>query len=104
MEDQKPGVGIYLDLGAAVAVTGLNLTWSATTRISEIRVPPDAASEPPEDIDDWGVLVEFDSAGSGVPVILDTPVTTRYVLVWFTRLPPDGGDFRGGVSEVEVLG
>jgi hypothetical protein len=24
--------------------------------------------------------------------------------VWFTRLPPQDGDFRGGVAEAEVLG
>ena len=104
MEDQKPGVGIYLDLGAALPVTGLNLTLVGDDSGLEIRVPPDAASEAPEDIDDWGVLVEFDSAGSVLPVIFDTPVTTRYVLVWFTRLPPEGGDFRGGLAEAEVLG
>jgi putative peptidoglycan lipid II flippase len=49
-------------------------------------------------------VAEFDSAGSELPVILDSPVTARYVLVWFTRLPPQDGDFRGGVAEAEVLG
>jgi len=39
------------------------------------------------------------------PLELDEPVTTQYVLVWFTRLPQvDSGDYKGGVAELEVLG
>ena len=101
---QKPGVGIYLDLGAAVAVSGLNLTLVSPDSDIEIRAAPEAAAEPPGTIDEWTVVAEVAKTEQAVPVSLDTPVTTRYVLVWFTRLPPDGGDFRGGVSEVEVLG
>jgi putative peptidoglycan lipid II flippase len=104
LEDQKPGVGLYLDLGAALPVVGLNLTLVGDDSGLEIRVPPDGATQAPEDLDDWTVVAEFDSAGSELPVILDAPVTARYVLVWFTRLPPQGGDFRGGVAEAEVLG
>ena len=104
IELQKPGVGIYLDLGAAVAVSGLNLTLVSPDSDIEIRAAPEAAAEPPGTIDEWTVVAEVAKTEQAVPVSLDTPVTTRYVLVWFTRLPPDGGDFRGGVSEVEVLG
>jgi putative peptidoglycan lipid II flippase len=104
MEDQKPGVGIYVDLGAAVAVSGLNLTLVSTDSDFEIRAAPEAAAEPPESIDEWAVVAAVEKTPQAVPVTLEAPVTTRYVLVWFTRLPADGGDFRGGVSEVEVLG
>lgn len=104
LEDQKPGVGLYLDLGAALPVVGLNLTLVGDDSGLEIRVPTDGGTQAPENLDDWTVVAEFDSAGSELPVILDAPVTGRYVLVWFTRLPPQGGDFRGGVAEAEVLG
>jgi putative peptidoglycan lipid II flippase len=104
MEDQKPGVGLYLDLGAALPVAGLNLILVGEDSGLEIRMPSDAGAEAPADVDDWTVVVEFDSAGSELPVILESPITARYVLVWFTRLPPEDGDFRGGVAEAEVLG
>jgi putative peptidoglycan lipid II flippase len=104
MEDQKPGVGLYLDLGAALPVAGLNLILVGEDSGLEIRMPSDAGAEAPADVDDWTVVVEFDSAGSELPVSLDSPITARYVLVWFTRLPPEDGDFRGGVAEAEVLG
>jgi putative peptidoglycan lipid II flippase len=29
-------------------------------------------------------------------------VTTRFVLVYLTSLPREGGRYRGGISEVEV--
>jgi putative peptidoglycan lipid II flippase len=104
LEEQKPGVGLYLDLGAALPVVGLNLTLVGDDSGLEIRVPTDGGTQAAENLDDWTVVAEFDSAGSELPVILDAPVTARYVLVWFTRLPPQGGDFRGGVAEAEVLG
>jgi putative peptidoglycan lipid II flippase len=104
MELQKDGVGIYLDLGSSVAVSGLNLRLVSADADLEIRAAPETAAEPPSAIDDWSVVAEVAETAEAVPVSLDAPVTTRYVLVWFTRLPPEGGDFRGGVAEVEVLG
>lgn len=104
MEQQKPGVGIFVDLGDIVAVSALNITLANADSDLEIRAAPESAAEPPDRIDDWAVLVELAEAAQAVPVNLDAPVTTRYVMVWFTRLPPEGGDFRGGVAEVEVLG
>ena len=104
MEQQKPGVGIFVDLGDIVAVSALNITLANADSDLEIRAAPESAAEPPDRIDDWAVLAELAETAQAVPVNLDAPVTTRYVMVWFTRLPPEGGDFRGGVAEVEVLG
>ncbi len=104
MEIQKDGVGIFLDLGSSVAVSGLNLRLVSADSDLEIRAAPETAAEPPQAIDEWAVIAEVAETAEAVPVSLDAPVTTRYVLVWFTRLPPEGGDFRGGVAEVEVLG
>jgi putative peptidoglycan lipid II flippase len=104
LELQKPGVGIVIDLGSSVPVSGLTVQQVSANSDLEIRVAPEAAAEPPRTIDDWAVIAELEETAEAVPVSLDVPVTTRYVLVWFTRLPPEGGDFRGGVAEVEVLG
>jgi putative peptidoglycan lipid II flippase len=104
LEVQKPGVGLFVDLGSAVAVSALNLRLVGDDSDLEIRAAPEAAAEPPSTIDDWAVVATVDQTPEAAPVSLDAPVTTRYVLVWFTRLPPEGGDFRGGVAEVEVLG
>jgi putative peptidoglycan lipid II flippase len=104
LELQKPGVGIFVDLGSSVTVSGLNVQLVSANSDLEIRAAPEAAAEPPRTINDWAVVAEIAETSEAVPISLDSPVTTRYVLVWFTRLPADGGDFRGGVAEVEVLG
>jgi putative peptidoglycan lipid II flippase len=104
MEVQKPGVGLYVDLGAAVQVVGLDLGLVGADTGLEIRIAPEAATSPPESPDDWTAVASSASAGESASLILDERVTTRYVLIWFTRLPADGGDFRGGVTEVQVLG
>jgi putative peptidoglycan lipid II flippase len=104
MEAQKPGVGLYVDLGAPVQVVGLDLGLVGADTGLEIRIAPEAANSPPESPDDWTAVASSASAGESASLTLDEPVTTRYVLIWFTRLPADGGDFRGGVSEVQVLG
>ena len=36
------------------------------------------------------------------PSISTTPTAGRYLVVWLTSLPADGGGFRGRVAEVEV--
>jgi putative peptidoglycan lipid II flippase len=104
LEMQKPGVGLFVDLGSSIPVTGVNLQLASADSDLEIRAAPEAAAEPPQTIDDWAVIAEAAETSEAVPVELDAPVTTRYLLIWFTRLPSEGGDFRGGVAEVEVLG
>jgi hypothetical protein len=43
--------------------------------------------------------------GGGVRLKLTTPARGRYVLVWFTRLPPDrSGSFQAGVYNVSLEG
>ena len=39
-----------------------------------------------------------------VTLRLPRPVTTRYVLVWLTEIPAEGGGFQGGIAEATVLG
>jgi len=102
----KPGVGLVLDLGSAQDVSRVQLTLSGTNSAVEIRVPDDAAatSAPTGSADDWRVVATDDDADGSATLDLSEPVTTRFVLVYFTSLPAEDGDYRGGIYEVEVLG
>ncbi|TDE12567.1 murein biosynthesis integral membrane protein MurJ [Jiangella asiatica] len=104
MELQKPGVGLYLDLGEAVDVRELRLALLSADADFEIRVAPADAGEAPSDLDGWTAVGSVEGAEQNVTHTLDEAVSTRYVLVWFTRLPLDGGNYRGGIAEAEVLG
>jgi putative peptidoglycan lipid II flippase len=104
MELQKPGVGLVLDLGEPRTVRSVQLLLEGETSGVEIRVAPEDADVAPEQPDGWAVVAAEEDAGTSVELTLAEPVRTGWVLVWFTRLPAVGEDFRGGIAEVVVLG
>jgi putative peptidoglycan lipid II flippase len=83
---------------------GVQLLLEGETSGVEIRVAPEDAEVPPEQPDGWAVVARDEEAGASVELTLDEPAATGWLLVWFTRLPAVGGDFRGGIAEVVVLG
>lgn len=97
----KPGVGLILDLGKQQRIGSVDVSFIGDTSV-ELRTAPKGTSATPESFDDFTKVAE----GSGTDVKLkpSKPVETQYVLVWLTRLPADGGNFRGKVSEVKVTG
>lgn len=104
LEAQKDGVGLYIDLGEAKPISAITLALVGEGSDVQLMVAPDTATEAPDEIDGWTSVAEIDAAGESVEQQLDEPVTSRYLLVWFTGLPSDGGDYRGGIAEVEVMG
>jgi putative peptidoglycan lipid II flippase len=43
--------------------------------------------------------------GGTVQLLLSAPVHVRYVLIWFTKLPPDAaGTYQAGVYKITVQG
>jgi hypothetical protein len=49
-------------------------------------------------------MAEVTGASNAITLRVPTPVTTRYVLIWLTNVPPVNGSYQGGVAEVRVLG
>ena len=103
----KPGVGMWVDLGAPSTVTRIDLTLQPDGASLAIY----AANDPlPGDVGsgwepgDWGTRVaEASSAATAESFELDD-VEARYVLLWFTSLPPDGGGHRVHVSDITIAG
>lgn len=94
----KPGVGILFDLGSPQPVGGVTLTTTLPGSTVEVRTG---------DID-RKTLDAYTVAGTATldtttPVRFPRAVTTRYVLVWFTGLVPDGGSFSADLAEIAVL-
>jgi hypothetical protein len=51
------------------------------------------------------VLARETGAGGWVSIRLSTPMHARYVVIWFTRLPPDHpGTFQASVFDVSLQG
>jgi hypothetical protein len=94
------GTGLLLDLGRRVTITGAGVTLGRVPGADfQLRAgnTPSLADLPP-------VAIATDASGA-LGVRLTTPVDARYVLLWFTALPPSGsGTYQASVYNISVLG
>jgi len=113
----KPGIGFVLDLGSVQSVRSVQVALGGTSATVELRaLPADATASPPPGVgagatgnaDDYDVVVEpSDVSGPTFTLTPESVVQTRYLLVWFTKLPTDsegGSSGRAVVGNVEVDG
>ena len=102
----KRGVGLVFDLGSAQPVRSVEVTLSGNGTNVDLRVPKkDAAtiSTPPMNSDSlWRRVAKVSGAGTTATLTTAEPAVTRYVLVYLTSLPKEGGNYRGGINEVAV--
>lgn len=103
LELQKAGVGLLLDLGSPVRVESVDLTLSGQSSDVEIRAAPEDSSSAPTTPEGFIQMARTEQAGTALTLSGDAR-TTQFVLVWFTRLPPVDGGWRGGVAEAVVRG
>jgi hypothetical protein len=92
--------------------TGLLLTLSKTAVVRDVRLA--LGSAPGTDVQvrvgnspspDLPTVASASGVDGTVRLALTTPATGRYVLIWFTRLPPDGhGHYQVSVYNVFVDG
>ncbi len=96
----KPGTGLLLDMGQAVTITGAEVTLgSAPGADFQMR-----AGNTPSLVDLPPVAVAT-NAGGVMSVRFTSPVHARYVLIWFTKLPPAiYGTFQARVYNITVQG
>ena len=94
------GTGLIVDMGHPVTITGVRLTLG-----------PAAGAHVAIHVGDRPVLADMPqvarSAGPGgvIRMTLARPATGRYLLVWFTRLPPDpAGTYKAEIYGIGVKG
>ncbi|WP_338420093.1 discoidin domain-containing protein [Raineyella fluvialis] len=95
----KPGVGLVLDLGRPRDVRTAKVQLAGNGTNLEMRVPKNAAvtSAPMDTEKSWRAVASASGASGTVDLTTSSPVTTRYVMIYLTSLPTDGGgQFRGG--------
>jgi Helix-turn-helix domain len=94
------GTGLLLDMGKPVTVTSARILLGATAggRL-ELR-----AGDTPA-LADLRVVARMQLPGGPVTVPIGSPVKARYLLIWFTRLPPDSsGTYQDSISGVSLSG
>jgi hypothetical protein len=98
--DLKQGTGLLLDLGRTVTVTTVTLTLGSPPGTAlELRLgaAPDLTALP--------VVTTATATRDQLSLPLASPAKARYVLLWFTRLPPDdAGTYQLFVHQVAIQG
>jgi hypothetical protein len=98
----KPGVGIVVDLGHAQNVSTVKVDFVGTTSV-QLLAAPGSASSMPTSFDAFTKVAE--TSGEQVTLTPGTKVTSRYLLIWLTKLPQiTPGQFRGKIGEISVTG
>jgi transcriptional regulator with XRE-family HTH domain len=97
----KTGTGLLFDMGRRVTVTSVALELGPYAGADlQLRVGSTAGP-----LRDLRVAAHAADAGGTLRLRLRTPETARYLLVWFTLLPPDGaGHYQASLSRVVVNG
>ena len=96
----ESGTGLLLDLGSPVSVTNAQLTLGPSAGGSLELL---AGSTPV--LADLHVVATAQNPGGTLNVPVASPVPGRYLLIWFTSLPPDStGTYQVRVSHVQVSG
>ncbi len=96
----KSGTGLLLDMGHRVTVTSVRIELGPYAGADlQLRVGDKAA------LSGLRVAARADGAGGSLRLRFRSAETGRYLLIWFTLLPPDGaGTYQVFVHQVTVQG
>jgi hypothetical protein len=96
----QSGTGILLDMGQAVTVSSVRLVLGdAVGADVQVRVGDTAV------LGDMSTAASVLGVGGTVRLPLSAPASARYVLIWFTRLPPNSqGTYQVSVYNATVDG
>lgn len=100
--DGKAGVGLVIDLGRDRDVQQVSINLIGRGTEIDVRVSDSLKRDPAL----WSPLGTAFAPEDRIDVRAPRPVAGRYVLLWFTQLPPVEGteEFQGGVRSVVVTG
>jgi hypothetical protein len=110
LDTRRDGSGIVVDLGSVQSVSEVKVLLPFAGQTQEILAAPADAAGAPTDLSGFTQRISNDALLAGTSLdsgVLAKPVRTRYVLIHVTSLPVDAtasGNFRGGISEIQVLG
>lgn len=101
----KPGVGLVVDLGQTQKVGGVTVTLDGGPTDVSIWTPASASSNQPpmNSIKSWTRAAGRNGANGATVLKPAAATSSRYVLVYLTKLPQiSSGRYQGAVAEVQV--
>ena len=105
MGGEKPGVGLVLDLGQPVKIGQVDVTFAAAGETVELRVPKKEATDraPMDRQAQWRTVATVEDSSEQAVLKPTEEVTSRYVLVYLTKLPEASRSrYVGTINEIVV--
>jgi hypothetical protein len=104
----KAGSGLILDMGSAVRITSVVITFGVQPGADvELKVGNSNARTAANEQSMTTVAQASNLAGGTHTFTITTPVSDRYLVVWFTKLPPMAGapgKYQGQIFNIIVRG
>jgi hypothetical protein len=97
----KEGVGLVLDLGSPQQIGSVTVRTVGATNFEVRTADTQGAALTDYALADGQPVRNADGRAVVVP---RKQLRARYVLIWLTSLPVEGGDYRGRIAEVTVRG
>ncbi len=98
----KPGVGLLLDLGEDTEAGSVTVRFRGQPTSFEVYAAASGVTQAPDRLDQLDRVGTATATSERATVTLDPAPTTRYLLVWLTRLPAADGGFRGEIVDISV--
>ncbi len=98
----KRGVGLMLDLGKDQKASSLTIRFKGAPTSFEVYAAPAGVTAAPDSVDQLDKVGGRSSAPERTTVKLDPAPSTRYLLVWLTKLPAGDGGYRGEITDITV--
>jgi hypothetical protein len=96
----KNGTGLLLDMGRTVTLTGVRIQLGSI-RGADLQVHAGTVAS----LASAPVVASANDTGGLLNLSLSAPARARYIIIWFTLLPPNGtGQYRATVYNVAVTG
>jgi transcriptional regulator with XRE-family HTH domain len=96
----QSGTGVLLDMGKPVMVSRATVVLGSSPGATvQLRLGNSPV------LADLPAVAQLTNAGGTVVLRAASPVSARYLLIWFTRLPPDNaGTYQAFIYEIKVAG
>ena len=96
----QSGTGLLLDMGRSVTVTSARIQLGpAAGGAIELRAGSSAS------LRRLHIVARAANPGGSLTVPASSPISARYLLIWFTALPPDStGTYQATIYRVRLLG
>jgi len=104
----KKGTGLVLDMGKRVKISEVRIKLGATPG-ANVQVKVDSSDLPPapDAAGSLPTVAQANGIGGSYTFTMKKPATGRYVVVWFTKLPPLAGTanrYQANVYNVTIRG